>query len=81
MKIYIETEMTELPKGCGDCPNRVNCRETQRVKEFIAFDHSVDDDTALANLENFERQISINRPSWCPLRTATEIANKAKENE
>ena len=55
------------------------CERIFNGEKTIEVRKTAPDDTALANLEKFEQQISINRPFWCPLRTETEIVDKAKE--
>ena len=64
MKIYIETNMTEMPKGCGVCPKVGMCYKF----DFIG-------NPAMFGLSTTKRNAD------CPLRTSTEIAEKAKEKE
>lgn len=74
MKIYIETNMTEMPKGCTWCKRKVCWERNERV-DFVS---------KISNNEKFEQYINTinnDRPDWCPLRTETEIADKAKEKE
>ena len=72
IKIYVKTKMTEKPKGCMDCDectiynnSFIRCRPKQAVIG--------------AYPDRFCSQME--RPSWCPLRTEQEIADKAKENK
>ena len=81
MRIYIETDMTELPKNCNDCPYLVTTnyksRRTNRYEEctYCPFGNKC---------YKFEGHINImgdyDEIDTCPLRTETEIA-EAKEEE
>ena len=64
MKIYIETEMTELTRTCRRCP--VNDEWANGYRVCIPKDI-------------YGKHGQNSRPDWCPLRTVTEIADKAKE--
>ena len=70
MKIYIETDMTELPKGCKFCDNNISNHCPAREK------------AAQGTIKQLDKLLHGWRkpPSWCPLRTETEIADKAKED-
>ena len=66
MKIYIETDMTEKPKGCYMYESKMCPMSMGSV--------CAPGDGYIGNQE-------VNtRPQWCPLRTETEIADKAKED-
>jgi hypothetical protein len=64
VKIYIETEMTELPIICKKC------------KRFQ--DKGVGYCTGIMDWTNYFNET---RPSWCPLRTETEIAEQYGKEE
>lgn len=68
MKIYIETEMTELPRNCAVCPKH----ERSRTMSFLCYCKEGETYRHWNEAQN-------NRAKWCPLRTETEIADK-KEN-
>ena len=63
MKIYIETDMTEMPKSCDLCEFKCGSWYKVDLAEVV---NASDNQTRLKN---------------CPLRTETEIADKAKEKE
>lgn len=72
MKIYIETEMTEMPKGCFDCPNTADGRNSLVVCRY-----------GMRHIANSLTDIPNDRPSWCPLReidtTLPEIIHEMAE--
>lgn len=65
MRIYIETDMNEMPKSCSEC-KRIERSKTMSnlgyCKDAESFRHWKDATTTV--------------PYWCPLRTETEIADK-----
>ncbi len=59
MKIYIETEMKEMPEKCLDFEHRKSCP------------FSADDDTGIYHYCYISKEYLVDphdRPSWCPLR-------------
>jgi len=65
VKIYIETKMTELPKGCLLCKELAYCRERQK-----RIDEAYNNGGYSFNVLVRDNET---RPDWCPLRTVTEI--------
>ena len=72
VKIYIETDMTELPKRCRDC-SRLSTYGSSAIYEWGHY-------CGEAGFNDHISDLNHTRPDWCPLRTETEIADK-KENE
>lgn len=77
MKIYIETEMTELPKGCR-C---IGGEYKYAYCPLFNISMQYEDPICLWNNREITEDIDIRkeRPSWCPLRTETEIADMVEE--
>ena len=55
-KIYIETDITELPKGCGEC----DFKYTNQTKEVTYYRC----DATMQVIQNIDNT----RPEWCPLK-------------
>ena len=81
VKIYIETDMTELPKNCNECPFYVTTKyKSIRSKHY--------EDCTYCPLGTgcykFEGHINAmgdyDEIDTCPLRTETEIADKKEED-
>lgn len=65
MKIYIETDMTEMPKGCADCPNTADGRKSLIVCQY-----------GMRHISNTFADIPKSRPDWCPLRREYSMGKK-----
>ena len=74
MKIYIETEMTELPIICTACDI---CKVFERSQSEGGDLYSCNPDRKSSMV--IKNPHSTKKPNWCPLRTETDIAEKAKE--
>ena len=77
MKIYIETEMTELPKSCGECDFILHI-DNEILKQV--YESKIDSDFPIVCYINRKNTKNNKLPKWCPLRTEIDIAEKAKES-
>ncbi len=69
MKIYIETDMTEMPKGCNECWHLADydtCKYCGGIGENCPSD-------GYSSEHYFGDEVPTFSPSWCPLRTEKEI--------
>ena len=61
MKIYIKTEMTEMPKSCEECDH-----------SFFYDGYYCGINVKAKKMENMFPPLKV-RPEWCPLVTRQEI--------
>jgi len=67
MKIYTDPGIENMPKSCSECKL---IRLADVYKPYCSASEN----------KQIKNNMFVNRPSWCPLRTSTEIA-EAKEKE
>jgi Fe-S-cluster containining protein len=71
-KIYIETEMNEMPKGCNECPKCLSCRDVEsNTYDFAECRHQTKRGHSV-----IKHYLAGTRPEWCPF---VELPDDIKE--